>query len=290
VFLVNARMSRRSYRGYKLFSCLFQPLFASLAGVSCQNEADAAQLRELGCRPEAIHVLGNLKFDAAKLDEQRPLEVPELLRQIGVPPHTPLLVGGSTHAGEEAILGEVYLKLKPRFPDLFLIVAPRHFERGKEVGKALSGCGVKFLYRKDITGKTEFKERPVDCLVVNTTGELKYFYEYASVVFVGKSLTAHGGQNPLEPGVLGKPMVFGPHMENFAAIAQALLAQGGALQVQNAQELETAVGDLLANPERAAQLGRTAQRVVRENQGAIDRTAGMIIERLNESVYVANGR
>ena len=99
VFLVNARLSDRSYRGYKRFGFLFRPLFASLTGVGAQNEADAAKLRELGCRPEAIHIVGSLKFDAAKLDERRLLDVPAMLRQLGVPPGARILIGGSTHRG-----------------------------------------------------------------------------------------------------------------------------------------------------------------------------------------------
>lgn len=292
LFLVNARFSHRSFRGYKLLHFLFRPLFAAFAGAGCQNEADAARLRELGFRPEAIHVVGNLKFDAAKLDERRPLDVPRLLRQIGVPPTARLLVGGSTHTGEEAILAEVFQRLKPRFPDLFLVLVPRHFERGKEVGRVLEGRGIKFVYRKDITSQAQMAEGTTDCLLVNTTGELKYFYEYATIIFVGKSLTAQGGQNPLEPGILGKPMIFGPNMQNFQAMTDALLAQGGAVQVRDARELEAALADLLADEARAAQVGRNAQEVIRQNQGSIDRTAAMIIAQLKEkdSIYVADGR
>ena len=292
LFLVNARFSHRSFRGYKLLHFLFRPLFAAFAGAGCQNEADAARLRELGFRPETIHVVGNLKFDAAKLDERRPLEVPQLLRQIGVPPTARLLIGGSTHAGEEAILAEVFQRLKPRFPDLFLVLVPRHFERGKEVGRVLEGRGIKFVYRKDITSQAQMAEGTTDCLLVNTTGELKYFYEYATIIFVGKSLTAEGGQNPLEPGILGKPMIFGPNMQNFQAMTDALLAQGGAVQVRDARELEAALADLLADEARAAQVGRNAQEVIRQNQGSIDRTAAMIIAQLKEkdSIFVADGR
>jgi len=121
----------------------------------------------------------------------------------------------------------------------------------------------------------------VDCLMVNTTGELKYFYERANVIFVGKSLKAHGGQNPIEPGAMGKPMVFGPNMENFAAIAGIFVAEKGAVQVKHAAELEQVIGDLLADPVRSSELGRNALRVVQENQGAIERTVEMVIQKLN---------
>ncbi len=120
----------------------------------------------------------------------------------------------------------------------------------------------------------------IDCLLVNTTGELKYFYEHATVIFVGKSLTAEGGQNPIEPGALGKAMVFGPNMQNFAAVVRSFLQQDGAVQVRDAAELERVLGELLAEAPRREQLGRNALEVVRENLGAIERTVDMIVKHL----------
>jgi 3-deoxy-D-manno-octulosonic-acid transferase len=280
VFLVNARLSDRSYRGYKRFGFLFRRLFAELAGVGAQNEADAARLRQLGCRPDAIRIVGSLKFDAARLDERRSLDVPALLRQAGVKSDAPLIVGGSTHAGEEAILAEQFLRLRTRFPNLFLVLVPRHFERSREVGRELAARGVKFAYRSEILSQEELVPGEVDCLIVNTTGELKYFYEHATIIFVGKSLTAEGGQNPIEPGALGKAMVFGPNMQNFAEVARGFLQQDGAVQVRDEAELEKALGDLLGNQARRAELGRNALKVVHENLGAIERTVDMIVEHL----------
>jgi len=287
VFLANARLSDRSFRGYKRFGFLFRPLFASLAGVGCQNEEDAARLREVGCRPEAIRVVGNLKFDAAKLDERRTLDVPALLRQLGVPSDAPILVGGSTHDGEEAILAEIAQRLRARFPKLFLVLVPRHFERGNEVGRQLRERGVKFAYRNSIGANTQLADGEVECLVVNTTGELRFFYEHATVVFVGKSVTAAGGQNPIEPGALGKAMVFGPNMQNFAGITRNFIAEDGVVQVGDSEALEKAIAGLLADENRRVELGRNAQRVVRENLGAIDRTVQMILEKLEpREIYI----
>jgi len=280
LFLVNARLSDRSYRGYKRFGGLFKPLFASFTGVGAQNEADAVKLRELGCRPEAINIVGSLKFDAAKIDERRLLDVSRMLRQLGVPEGARLLVAGSTHAGEEAILAEQFLRLRQRFPDIFLVLVPRHFERGKDVGRELTERGVKFIYRSEVSIKMQLKPGEVDCLLVNSTGELRYFYEHASVVFVGKSLTAEGGQNPIEPGALGKAMVFGPNMQNFAEVVRNLLEHDGAVQVRDAAELEKVLGELLADPARCEQLGRQAQKVVRQNLGAIGRTVEMIVKHI----------
>jgi 3-deoxy-D-manno-octulosonic-acid transferase len=289
VFLVNARLSERSYRGYKLFARFLKPVFASFAGVSVPTEADAARLRELGCRPETVHVLGNLKFDAAKLDERRLLDVPALLGQIGVPEGAEILVGGSTHAGEEAILADLFLRLKKRFPDLFLVLVPRHFERGKEVGRELAARGVKFVYRSELSVSRQYPPGSVECLLVNSTGELKYFYEQATVIFIGKSLTAKGGQNPIEPGALGKAMVFGPNMQNFAAIAATFVGQHGAVQVRSVPELENAIGTLLADSTWRQELGKNALKVVQANRGAIEHTVQMILERLQrKEVYIAD--
>ncbi len=288
VFLVNARLSDRSFRGYKRFARLFRPLFGSLAGVGAQSEADAARLRDLGCRPESVRVVGSLKYDAAKLDERRLLDVPAMLGQLGLAPGARILLGGSTHAGEEAILAELFLRLRARFPDLFLVLVPRHFERCREVGRQLEARGLRFVYRNGITAPTRFQPGEVDCLLVNTTGELRYFYEHATVIFVGKSLTAAGGQNPIEPGALGKAMVFGPNMQNFAEVVRSLLAQDGAIQTRDAAGLEKVLGELLADEARRQTLGRNALKVVRENLGAVSRTVDMIIEHLDdEDLYVA---
>ena len=290
-FLVNARLSEKSFEGYKRWGILFRGIFATFTGVGCQNEADAERLKQLGCRPESIRIVGNLKFDAAKLDERRLLDVPRLLGQLGAPENARILIAGSTHAGEESVLAEIFLRLRKRFPELFLIIVPRHFERGKEVGRDISAKGVRFAYRKEITPQTQFKPGELDCLLVNTTGELRYFYEHASVIFVGKSLTSEGGQNPIEPGSLGKPMVFGPNMQNFEAVAKALVDQGGALQVPDAAALEEAIAGLLADPARAEIMGHHALEVVRQNQGSIERTVDMMVEHLTEArVYVAGRR
>ena len=283
LFLVNARLSAKSFRGYKRFGFLFRSIFQSFAGVGCQNEEDAARLRQLGFLPDKIHVFGNLKFDAAKLEERRPLDVIHLLSQLGVKRDAPIIVAGSTHAGEEAILADIFLRLRETIPGLFLVLVPRHFERGKEVGRELESGGVKFVYRSVITPQTQREPGEIDCLLVNSTGELRFFYEHASVIFVGKSLTADGGQSPIEPGALGKAMIFGPNMQNFAPIADAFVKNKGAVQVRDAAELEKAIASLLADPGQRAELGKNALQVVRENLGAITRTADMILEGISSS-------
>jgi 3-deoxy-D-manno-octulosonic-acid transferase len=280
LFLVNARLSPRSVPRYKRFGFLFRGLFASFTGVGAQHEADAGRLRELGCRPDAIRVVGNLKFDAAALGTRRHLDVPALLHQLGVPSGAKLLVAGSTHAGEEALLADMLPRLRRECPDLFLVLVPRHMERGQSVGDELKAHGVKFAFRTELTAGGQFAPGSLDCLLVNTTGELRYFYEHATVIFVGKSLTAEGGQNPIEPGALGKAMCFGPHMENFPGIADAFVKAGGAVQVSDAEALEKSIGELLHDQPRRRALGESALRVVQQNQGAVERTVEMILEQV----------
>ncbi len=278
VFLTNARLSERSYPRYQKFGWLFRRLFGSLAGVGCQNKEDAQRLIDVGCAPGKVHVVGNLKFDAgARLTEHRSLDVRGLLRQIGIADHAPVLVAGSTHDGEEMMLVDLAARLRQKFPDLFLVLVPRHFERSPDIAQKLRARGVKFICRNEIIQSLKLAANEVDCLLVNTTGELKFFYEPATVVFIGKSLTAVGGQNPIEPAALGKPVVFGPNMQNFKDIVRIFLAQDAAVQVQNIEELERTMADLLANAARRSELGKHALEVVSENLGAVERTVEMML-------------
>lgn len=287
VFLANARLSDRSFRGYKRWRFLFEKIFRSFAGVGCQNDEDAKRFEAIGCRRERIHAIGNLKFDSARLDGKPLLDVSALFAQIGVAPGAPVLVAGSTHAGEEKLIGEIFKRLRQRFPTMFLVVVPRHHERGKEVANDLEAVGVQFVFRSDITPKTERVRAGTEALLVNTTGELRYFYEHATAVFVGKSLTADGGQNPIEPGALGKPIVFGPRMQNFEAIAKLLVARDGAVQVQDTTELEHALGKILSDEAYARKLGANALAVVQENLGAVERTVEMILGGLRYPEIIA---
>ncbi|HZM06815.1 MAG TPA: 3-deoxy-D-manno-octulosonic acid transferase [Candidatus Saccharimonadales bacterium] len=279
LFLVNARISERSFRNYRSFGFFFRPIFARFRGVGCQQQQDSDRLVELGFPAGSVRVTGNLKFDAAQPDAGVGLDVRDLLRQIGVGEKAVLLVAGSTHAGEEAIMAEMFPRLRARFPALFLVLVPRHFERAKEVAQELEARGMKFIYRSAIGASAPAGER--QCLLVNTTGELKFFYRAAALVFVGKSLTARGGQNPIEPAALGKAILFGPNMQNFASVTRALIGSQAAIQVQNAVELEQAIVELLGDDQRRSELGARAMQVVQQNLGATPRTVEFILERLS---------
>ena len=168
LFLVNARVSERSFRGYKRFSFLFRKLFSQFTAAGCQDATDAGRLAQLGFVPSKVHPIGNLKFDTAKLDERQGLDVRGLLAQIGVPPNARLLVGGSTHDGEELILAEMASRLRQRFPDLFPVLVPRHFERAKDIGAEFSRRNIRFVFRSDITPGTQPPAEKPECLIVNT--------------------------------------------------------------------------------------------------------------------------
>jgi 3-deoxy-D-manno-octulosonic-acid transferase len=280
VFLANARLSERSYPRYKRFGFLFRPLFKSFKRVGCQSEEDAKRLREVGCRERAVQVVGSLKFDAAMHTGESTLNVRSLLRQLSVADDAPILVAGSTHDGEEILLADIARRLREKFPTLFLILVPRHFERCKELSQQLKSRGVKLMLRDEISPNTKLEPGTIDCLLVNTTGELNFFYEPASVVFVGKSLTAVGGQNPIEPAAQGKPVIFGPNMQNFADIVRLFKQKNAVEQVIDAKELEHVLGKLFADPELCTSLGREAKAVVTENLGAVNRTVEMIVPHL----------
>ncbi|HTV43238.1 MAG TPA: 3-deoxy-D-manno-octulosonic acid transferase [Candidatus Sulfotelmatobacter sp.] len=287
LFLANARLSRRSFRGYRRFGFLFRQLFETFEGIAAKSEAEAERFRGVGCRPDRVRVTGNLKYDTATATEPNGLDVPGLLKQIGANGDTPILIGGSTHDGEEVVLADIAQRLRTQFPKLFLILVPRHFERSPEIARKLRERGVKLLFRTAVQPDTRLVDGEINCLLVDTTGELRSFYEYATVVFIGKSLTAEGGQNPIEPAAAGKAIVFGPHMQNFADIAPEFVEKNGAVQVRDAAMLEKVLGELLEDKYQRAELGRNALLVVSQNQGAMERTLAMVLDKLKSiEVYV----
>jgi len=290
VFLVNSRIPEASRRRYQRFGFLFRPLFASLAGVCARDAADATRLRALGCRSETILLTGELPHEAARLQERRVLDVPTMLRQMGVAPDARLLVAGGTCDGEEAMLVERFQNLRARFPDLFLVLAPRRFERCRELGGLLRSRQIKFVYRNEITPATQLAPDTVECLMLNTSGELRFFCDRASLTVVGSSLSGDGAQDPIELGMAAKPMVFGPKTGPFAPLVQAFTQHGGAVQVHSPDELEQTLAELLTDEPRRQQMGRNTIGVVRQNLAAIDRTVELIIKHLaDQELYFAPG-
>ena len=272
VHLINARLSENSFNGYRRYAFLFKPLFRSLHAAGVHNESDAKRLAELGCDRKAIIVTGNMKFDGTATLDADTTDARVLLREIGVPDEAPVFVAGSTFEGEEELLCKLLPQWRKEHPDLFLVLVPRHFERASAVLENLKPLNLRIRRR---TAMNAGAEKP-DVLLVDTTGELKAFYEVATIVFVGKSLTAQGGQNPIEPAALGRPMVFGPFMQNFKPVVQSLLEAKAAIQVKDETELAEQVSVLLGNLEQRAALGTAARAVVEGNKGATQRTAELI--------------
>jgi 3-deoxy-D-manno-octulosonic-acid transferase len=226
-------------------------------------------------RRERIRHTGSIKYDSAGLEERTEISNIRMFHLNAIDPPRLVLFGGSTHAGEEELLARAFINLRRKFPALCLFIAPRHVERVREIRKQLENLSLEV--RLSSEAETRADSKP-DCVLLDKTGELQLWYGIATVVFMGKSLTARGGQNPVEPIVAGIPVIFGPHMENFARLAESLIAKNGAIQVRNAGELETAAGRLLRDPEARRLLVENAQQVLTEHRGATARTARLVVD------------
>jgi len=270
--LVNARLSPRSDRRFRRFRSIVSPLFRMLDLVCVPEAGDEARWAALGVVPDRIRYTGSVKFDPAEdeMDAGRP---PSFTSSQF--PNRLVIFGGSTHRGEEEILARIFVRLRADFPNSMLFLAPRHVERANEVRKQLESLSLGVQLCSAIAGKLDGN---TDCVVLDRTGELRSWYAIGSVVFVGKSLTAFGGQNPVEPIVAGKPVVFGPHMENFAALARELIAKEGALQIADETALEKAIRQLLADAEARNRLVENARGVIDAHRGATKRTAQLVLE------------
>lgn len=279
--LINARLSERCYPRYRRFRWLFELAFRGFRLVTLQSADDEERLCDLGFSRQCLTVTGSLKYDAAQGSD--PARRSRLLADLTVLEERPLWIAGSTHPGEEAVVVEIFLRLKTKHPRLALALAPRHAERTEEISGLLRRHGISFVRRSDLNSK-EDPPHPsagsADVLLLDTTGELKYLYERATLIFMGKSLIGHGGQNIIEPAACGKPVLFGPHMENFPVIARDFLDANAAIQVRNAAELETQVARLLDNTKERKDLGTRAMAVVQRKRGALDRTMDGILRML----------
>jgi 3-deoxy-D-manno-octulosonic-acid transferase len=282
LFLVNGRMSPRSERGYKRLGWLSRRVFDKLSLVCAQSQEDADNFVTIGVATDRVHMAGNMKYDVSMPHADAQLVDPvQLLKQIGVSPAQPILIAGSTHPGEEGILLDMFADLRGKFPRLFLVLVPRHVERTREVVDVAKRKQVKFILRSDISPHLEQTAKPYDCLIVNTTGELKWFYKVATVIFVGKSLVGQGGQNIVEAAASGHPVVFGPNMQNFRAIARQFVAEGACIQVRDADGLRRAVQALLEDANRRQVIVAAAHRVIQSNVGSTKRSVELITRALS---------
>jgi len=275
IALVNARLSPRSEKRFRRFRFFVAPFFHLLDLVCVQEPEDAHRWSGIGVRRDRIQVVGSIKYDPEQILLDATV-ADKVLGDLKINPARPVLFGGSTHRGEEEILGRIFVDLRKRFPDLFLTIAPRHAERGSEVGRALELLGLRVALRS----QSRAVDGRIDCLILDSTGELRHWYRIATVVFVGKSLTkqSRGGQNPVEPIIAGRPIIFGPHMENFATLARSLIAHRGAIQVESEKELKNAIVDLLPDTAFREKLAADARSAIEPHRGATARTARLIAD------------
>jgi 3-deoxy-D-manno-octulosonic-acid transferase len=272
--LVNARLSHRSEGRYLKVKNFVGPVFNQLDLLCVQETVDADRWAALGVDREKILVTGSIKFDDAEETAVQQRDFRPALRELGVADDAPILLAGSTHAGEEKLIGEIVLRLRRDFPKLFYVVVPRHAERWRSVRDELVQSGFRVALRVGEEGPVE---NP-DALIVNTTGELRDWYDCATVVFVGKSVTAHGGQNPAEAVAAGKAVVVGPYMENFLILVAQLVRAQGIVQVPEAGALEGAMRELLSNEQKRSALAANGAKCLTAHRGATGRTCVAILQ------------
>lgn len=275
VMLVNGRISESSVRGYRLAGVFFRRVINRLKLLCVQSEADAARLRDLGTDPRLVRMMGSAKYDEAAAGVSAGEAARRALDAAGIQACHRLIVCGSTWPGEERILLDVFRRIRTSCPDARLVLVPRHAERAAAVEKEIRRTGLSYARRRAL--ETAGAPRPgVDVLLVDTTGELMGFYSCADVVFVGKSLAGRGGQNIIEPAILGKPVIVGPHMENFPGVIDDFLEAGAIVTVRDAAGLEEAFMELLADRSRREEMGARARLTVEKNRGAIAKTVGAV--------------
>jgi 3-deoxy-D-manno-octulosonic-acid transferase len=273
--LVNGRISSRSYPRYRLIRPLFKRVLAQVDRFCVQGEESKRRLIDLGADPSRVIVTGSLKFDSLDVPAVSPHTRPRdrVLRFFRIAPSRVVLVAGSTMRDEERALLKVFRRIKTTTANALLILAPRHPERFGEAVDLSQQAAFVTVRRTELPIDDEPR---AEVVVLDTIGELARVYQVATVVFVGGSLVDMGGHNILEPAVFGKPIVFGPYMQNFSEIANAFLTNDAAVQVQSERALEDALVALLTDPVRRARLGAAARALVESNRGARDRTLAVI--------------
>ncbi|MDA1307422.1 MAG: 3-deoxy-D-manno-octulosonic acid transferase [Acidobacteria bacterium] len=273
--MVNGRISSRSYPRYRMARGFFRSVLANVDAFCMQSAESARRIIDIGADPSRMSVTGSLKFES--------LESPgasagrgegRVLRFFRVPESRPVLLAASTLKGEESAVLEAFAVVRRAHPATLLIIAPRKPERFDEAEALACGEGWRVVRR---TRLTVDRAPDADVVILDTIGELAHLFQVATAVFVGGSLVDHGGHNILEPAVHGKPIVFGPHMSNFAEIAATFLESGAALQVASTSELSTVWTRLVGDPAERARLGIAARALVESNRGAKPRTLAAVV-------------
>ncbi|KJJ86036.1 3-deoxy-D-manno-octulosonic-acid transferase [Candidatus Omnitrophus magneticus] len=272
VILVNGRLSAKSFRNYKRVRFFIKKILQNVELFLMQGDVDAERIITLGACREKVKVYGSIKFDEYSFSDSKKYTK----RFFSFREDDNVIIAGSTHAPEEEYILDIYLKLKSKYSNLKLVIVPRHIERISSIEKLIRAKS--FLCKKfsDILAGRGKNSTHADIILIDTIGHLRALYNTATIVFVGGSLVKKGGQNPLEPAGLGKPIVFGPHMYNFSSITKILLETKSALMVKDKDDLLKEIDTLLADKIKQEFLGRNALDIIRKNSGALTRGAEMI--------------
>ena len=273
--VVNGRISSRSYPRYRLVRPFFRRVLSDVDRFCMQSDESARRLVDLGANPSHINVTGSLKFDSLELPQTSAHGKPRerVLRFFRLSHNRTVVVAGSTTRGEEASVLHAFGRVKATMPSALLVIAPRAPERFGEVDRLSRDAGFSTIRRSALPIDAEPR---ADVVVLDSIGELAQLYQIATVVFVGGSLVDHGGHNILEPAIYGKPILFGPYMQNFKEIADAFLASRAAVQLQSERELDDTLLTLVSDPARRAGLGAAARALVEANRGAKSKTLEVI--------------
>ena len=276
IVVANGRMTATSFRGYSSCRSLVGRMLGRIAAISARSQEDADRFIALGGRD--VRVTGSMKFDGVRGDRTTP-EVRQLHDLAGFAADDIVLLAGSTQAPEERLAAETFLALRDAHPRLRLVIVPRHVERSGEIGTALTSLGLRWQARSRL--EADGIDRAARLLVVDTTGELGWWWGTAAIAFVGGSLDGgRGGQNMLEPAAYGAAISFGPHTRNFRTEVARLVAADAAVVVENGPALTAFVARCLAEPAWAESLGHRAAALVASQRGATAATARLVYERL----------
>ena len=267
--LVSARISPKSLSGYRKALPLFRETLSHGIIIAAQSEADADRFRSLGASSVRTWVIGNIKFDI-ELPETLVADGRHLRRQLFG--DRPVWVAASTHEDEEQQMLAAHALLQERFPDLLLVLVPRHPERFREVGKLVEQQEFQCVHRT----AEEATDESTDVFLVDTMGELPLFYAASDVAFVGGSLVPVGGHNLLEPAALGLPVISGPHVFNAQEIADMFIERGASRVVHDFNELAASVGDLISDPDAATRIGEKGREIVLKNRGSLSKLLGLL--------------
>jgi 3-deoxy-D-manno-octulosonic-acid transferase len=278
VILANARLSEKSARGYAKFPKLTQPMLQGLDLIAAQHRNDAQRFIDLGIDEKKVDVTGSIKFDIS-IPEQSLALGKELKQQWGEA--RPVLVLASSHEGEDDLILDSYQQLLADFPDLLLVLVPRHPERFDEVAAIVLSRDLHLVRRQESFDKGNLQANPMtQVYLADTMGEMLLLLATADIAIIGGSFIEHGGHNPLEACALSKAVVMGPSDYNFAAISQQLMNQG-AMQQASREKLTICLRQLLERPELRDDMGANGEKVVADNQGAVARLTELVSELLH---------